>query len=129
MFSAPHHYLKAMSLGQILGAGKGSGTHIPRIGEEVRSLQLPGSSSRVNQRSCLFDDFSNICQPSFLSFFLCTSCTFCSLSAVKVFLLIIGFKQFDYDVPSCSCLGFIELIGTVGLLFSSNLGNFWLFFL
>lgn len=34
MFSTSCHYLKARSLGHLLGAGKASGSHIPRTGEE-----------------------------------------------------------------------------------------------
>lgn len=35
-----------------LRVGKASRVHLPRTGEGVRSLQVPGSSSQVNWRSC-----------------------------------------------------------------------------
>lgn len=44
-----------------------------------------------------------------------------SCGCIKALLSITGFRQFDYDVPWSSCMGFIELAGTAGLLFSPNL--------
>ena len=60
MASAPHHHLQAMSLEQCLGAQKSSGTHIPRTGEGLRSLQGPRSSSQVNPQSHLFSDVPQV---------------------------------------------------------------------
>lgn len=45
-----------MLLEQLLCAGKASRMHIQRSGERTRSLQSPGSSSRVDWQSCLLDD-------------------------------------------------------------------------
>lgn len=39
VFSTTHGYLKAVSLGQLLGERKASGSHIPRTG--VRDKELP----------------------------------------------------------------------------------------
>lgn len=51
-----HQYLKAMSLGQLLGAERASRMHISETGEGARGLQLQGSSSWVRQQARLLDD-------------------------------------------------------------------------
>ena len=45
--STSHFNLKAISLEQLLEAGKKSDTHYLTTAEEVRSLQCPGSSLKV----------------------------------------------------------------------------------
>ena len=45
--SLPQYYLKAISLGKLLGMEKAKGRHILRIGKRVMSLQLSRSNSQV----------------------------------------------------------------------------------
>ena len=58
VFSTSHYYLKAMFLEQqSMGAEKQANPHSKdRGGGEETRPQVPGSSSQVNQRSCLFND-------------------------------------------------------------------------
>ena len=59
MVQTTHYSLKAESLKMALTVGMVDRVYIPRTGEGVRSLRLPGSSSRVNQGSSPLNDSSN----------------------------------------------------------------------
>lgn len=55
MISKTPYSFEAVSLGAASNLGKANGIYIPRIGEGVRYLYLPESSSRINQCHLLHD--------------------------------------------------------------------------
>ena len=63
MVSTPHCSLNAASLQTARTAGMAGGRYISRTGEGLWSLQLPGASSRVNQRSRPLDDLPGHSSP------------------------------------------------------------------
>lgn len=62
---SPHHYLKAMSLGQLLDVGETSRTHIPRTGR--RSFDCCGPAHRPTGSPVLSTSFNTCPEPTMIT--------------------------------------------------------------